>query len=154
MVRAGLTSLGWFSVGRQHRDVVFTIESIDPLTEVVPNSIGLAPGNERSIDRELGSVLAQKDWMFFIDVFAENDTVGLHLVRDIQDILEGRFPSIGRSTNVLPVYDYTQATPTVIFSCLLEDCIVDKAQLTEKSWQRHWWACSVTVRDEYRDEDG
>lgn len=153
-LKAALMALHWFDVNRQYSPISFPSEEIDPIVEVKINTIGIADGGVTNVDQELGSLLTEKSLHFYIDVFAESDVLGRHLSGDIEDILEGRFPSIGRNGPILNIFDYSIATPTVIFTCQIENVAVDKAQMVTNAWQKHWFACHVTITDTYANENG
>lgn len=153
-LKASLTSLNWFAGGRQHMPVTFPADPIDPLTEVKLNTIGIAEGNTVPTDWEMGSNLAEHTNSFFIDVFAESETVGLHLSRDIADILQGRMASAGATKPQIDVYDLSLATPSVIFTCQVEAVAIDRAEFTAQPWQRFWYSVSLTLVDFYGDEAG
>ncbi len=102
----------------------------------------------------MGSGLAEQTWSFFVDFYAENDPIGLHLIRDVKDLLEGRMASIGRTKPLLVVKDWTLATPAQIFTCEIEDVRTARAHDFSNSWMKHWHSCSFTIIDTYADEAG
>lgn len=151
-VHAAMADLGWFTPGRQHQTVTMIPEPVENDVEIKPNLISLSDESNSSLDMEIGSNLAQQNWDFIFDVYAEDSQLGLQMAVDIRDILAGRFSSIGRSAPVIQVYDYTQTTPTPIFKCDLENISHDKQRVTNKSWQRHWFVVFFTVVDQYEND--
>lgn len=149
-----LGDLGWFDSGRHHLPVTLHVQPLDPTVEVTFNAIGITDGGTSSQDAELGTIFAEHINLIFIDVFAESDTLGLHLSRDIADIISGRIPSIGASRPTVDVYDYSQATPPLIFVCHSESVMVDKAHATRQPWHRFWYSVAFNLVDAYGDEDG
>lgn len=152
MLHDSLSSLGWFSANRRHQPLIFTGTDIDRLTEVPLNTLVLSDDNLTEVDFELGSNGVESTWTYYVDFYAEDDSVGKHLIHDVRDILGGRMSTIGRTHPVCPVYDYRQATPSLIFYVDLERIVVDRAHDFPKMWQKHWYACRFDVIDAYADE--
>lgn len=149
MLHDALDDRGWFDVVPDRREVTFPTEPQDLTTEIQFNTIGLADGDITDDDAELGSTLGEMRWTFYLDFFAEDRSTGVDFINEVRDILKGRMPSIGRDRAVLPVYDYTLATPTVIFYCDIEDVLVDKAQNVSNSWLKNWYTCRFDLIDSY-----
>lgn len=154
MLYTALASLGWFTASPSHSPITFNSEALSTNVEVPFNTLALADEGSRGEGIELGSLLQENRWTMWVDFYAENDSISLHLIRDVHDILEGRMPSIGRSRPVIDVYDYTLATPVVIFEVEIEDVHTDKAQDFPQPWLKSWRACGFTIVDTYDDEDG
>jgi len=149
LVRDGLTDLGWFEASPARRDVKMVAKLIPLTEEISPTTIAMAPLDQSERELELGSSAAEIEWEIYFDIFAENEAIGVHLAGDVKAILGGRYPDIGRTSPVLPVYDYRQATPSVIFTCDLQDISVDRALLeSPRPWQQYWWQIRVVVVDE------
>lgn len=153
MIRDSLDALGWFDAGRQHQPINFVVRPAEWEDKVDFNSIAVTCEDVADIDAETGSNLTEDTWTYSVDIYAEDDAVGIHLINDIRDILRGKIPSIGRTGPILPVFDYQAATPTQIFTCDIEDVVVDRARGFTKAWQQHWWAARCDVIDTYGDED-
>ena len=153
MLRAALDNLGWFTASPSHAPITFLSEPLAPDVQVPFNTLALADEDDRGDEIELGSQLQELRWQMYVDFFGENDAISLHVIRDVKDILEGRMPSIGRSRPTADVYDYTLATPVVIFTVDIEDVFTDKARDFPQPWLRHWRSCGFTVVDTYSDED-
>jgi hypothetical protein len=152
MLYESLAALGWFDAGRQHEDISFRAEPVDPQDPIPINTIGLADENDNAIDIELGSNFSEHRWTFYVDFFAEKDSLGLHVSGDIQDILEGRIDSIGRTDPIFTVYDYDQATPPNLFTCQISLVMRDKALTWSKPHQKHWYSVRFDVLDYYGNE--
>lgn len=153
MLRDALATLGWFDASANHSTITFNAEALPPDIEVPLNTMALADEDEQGEDLELGSGLQELRWQMWVDFYAENDTIGLHVIRDVKDILEGRMPSIGRGRPTVDVYDYTLATPVVVFAADIEDVRTDKGRDFAQPWLRYWRACAFTVVDTYDNED-
>lgn len=153
MVKTGLTDLGWFTAGREHLPLSTRSTAVQNDEEISLNTLVVSSEDTISKDDEMGSDMAEHRTTFYVDFYAENEVVGKHLIGDVRDILAGRMPSVGRSAPILPVYDYTQATPPVITTCELEDILVDRAHDFPKAFQKYWFACRVVVVDHYGNEN-
>lgn len=154
MIDDSLRALGWFDDGRQHRAVTFRDHEVHDDEEIVPNMVALADENIDQLDAELGSNLSEHNWTFYVDVYAENDAIGIHLSHDIKSILEGRFNSIGRNDNFFNLVDYSSpaATPVVFGSAEIRNVTVQRAHGFTKPWQRHWYSVPLLVTDFWADE--
>lgn len=153
MIEAALEDLGWFDTGRQHAPITFRSYPYDEEEQVAVNSLALSDEDLVVLEQELGSIFAEHDWQFFIDFYAEDNALGVHMAHDLEAILAGRMPSIGRASPNFPVYDYTLATPEVIAWCEIEDVVVDRARGFPKPWQKFWYVVSFNVLDYYGNED-
>ncbi len=152
MLHDALDQLGWFDAVASRSQITFLSDALPPDVEVPFNTLALADEGETGDDVELGSQLQETRWEMWVDFYAENDSLSLHLIRDVKDILQGRMPSIGRTRPVVEVYDYTLATPVVIFNVEIEDVLTDRAKGFPQPWLRAWRACGFTVVDTYDDE--
>jgi hypothetical protein len=147
MVSDGLTALGWFDSGRQHLPLTFSSEPLYDETEVSFNTLTLADGNMDFDDAEMGSLLTELRWFFYMDFYGESDALALHLINDVASILRGINVEAGRSDSVFQVWDYSQATPPQIGYCDIEDVTVDRNREVGKPWKRHWFSVFFTVID-------
>lgn len=153
MVRDALEDLGWFAAGRQHQAINMRPESVPENEQIPLNTLAVSQLDVSDLEAELGSNLTEDRWTFYVDFFAENDVVGKHLIHDVRDILRGKYPSIGRSAPILRVYDYTQATPPVLFTVEIENVVVDQAHDFPQSWRRYWYMARCELVDAYGDEE-
>jgi hypothetical protein len=154
MLETALDDLGWFDSGRQHRPINFRTVEYDPDQEIPLNSLIICDLGTSNSYEEMGSLLSEHVWGFFVDFYGEDKAISMHMIRDVQAILEGRMPSIGRYNNTFKVYDYTQATPSEIFTCEIENVDVDRAHDFPKPWQKFWYSCAFSVLDYHSDEFG
>jgi len=153
-IERALTALGWFDSGRQHLPINFINEPVDEKEEVAFNTLVLYAEDGDTRQEEMGSDLSEHRRTFYLDFYAENISVGEHLIFDCQAILEGRMSSVGRSSHFFDIFDYQQATPPVIASAEIgEDVIIDRAITYSFPWQKHWYSCQFTVSDFYGTED-
>lgn len=153
LVLNGLGALGWFDTGARHRPIVMIAEPVRWDEEVQLNTVAVTSTNTTDDELELGSNAAENRHTFYIDFYAEDDSIGRHLIHDVRDVLRGKFPSISRSRPILPVYDFTLATPVETFVCEIENVLVDRAHDFPRAWQRHWFTVRCDVVDVYEDEN-
>ena len=152
-IRAGLDALGWFDEARRHAPIIMRATPAGNDEQIVFNTIAVSSSDVADDPAEMGSLLTEDRWVFYVDIYAEDDVVGRHLAHDIRDVLRGKATSAGRTGPVLPVYDYRLATPVELFRCDIEDVMVDRAVNFPRPWQRHWWVVRFDVIDEYGSED-
>lgn len=152
-VKGGLGAIGWFNSGRQHAPLDIIPEQKDWDTELEPNTITIAPAGVMDEEWELGSFGNQNTTVFYIDVYGENEALGLQISGDIRDILRGKFATLGYGHPTLPVFDYTQATPTQIFYCDIEGVRRDRAQNFPHRWQKYLYVVKLEVVDYYTDDE-
>ena len=48
----------------------------------------------------------------------------------------------------MPVYDFRDATPPVLFVCDLENIFVDRGRGFSQPWLRYWFSVRVEIVDE------
>lgn len=153
-INNALADLGWFEASANRAPVTFRPAPCPLDEQVPPNTLALSDENNDAADLELGSALAEFTWSMFVDIYGEDDAVALHLAGDVADILAGRMPSVGRSRPVIDVYDYTLATPVVIFTVEVIEVHKDRAHGYPQPWLRFWRSVPFKVVDSYTDEAG
>lgn len=152
-LRQALDDLDWFNPNNPNLPITFVARQMNQDEQIEWNTIALSDEGDTSTELELGSQLAEQRWQMYIDFFAENDAIGLHLIRDMKDILDGRMSFIGRNDPSFDVYDYRQATPPMLFRCQIEEVSVDRAHGFMKPWMEHWYSCAFLVVDSYSRDD-
>lgn len=154
MVKDSLEARNWFAAGRRHSPVEFVRDRLDPSVQILPNKIALATDDIIGYEAELGSDLRENIWAFTLDIYAENDDLGLELAGELRDILRGKMRSIGRTTPTFSVMDYSLATPVPIFTCEIEDAEFGRINDNPKPYNKFWWRVICDVIDYYdNDED-
>ena len=153
MLLASLDDLEWLESGRWHNDVTVRSVGVDDDEEIVPNVVAIVDDDVNSVEAEMGSRLTEFRAPYYIDVYAQSAAVGMHLATDVRDILEGRFPSIGRDAPNFMVMDYSLATPTDLFVCDLENVELNRAQTWNKEHERYWYSIYCEIVDTYGDEN-
>jgi hypothetical protein len=154
LVRDCLTDLGWFDTGRPHKALSMRTTAVANDEEVDLNTLVVNETDTTDNEAEMGSNLGEVRTTFYIDFYAEKESLGKHVIHDIRDILKGRMPAIDRTNSNLPVYDWYMATPALIFGCDLDDVVVSQARDFPKPYQKHWWACRFDVVDYYGGNPG
>jgi hypothetical protein len=155
MIHTSLTSLDWFNtVNRKHLPVTFNSDPVKDVNSVPLNTAALTDFDSDDDESEMGSLMTEITWRFYVDIFAESEALGLHFARDVRDILQGRMASIGRTTPDFAVYDYQQATPPVLFYCQIEGVKVDRPENFTKPYDRFWYTVRFDIKDTYTDESG
>ncbi len=151
-IEAGLTDLGWFDAGRPHQPIQFLPKGANQDDPIEENTLALADENDYESGWEMGSNLTEQTWQMYVDFYAESDALGLSLIRDVRDILRGRFTSIGQDTTWFHVYDFREATPPILFQCEIQNVDTDRAHGFLKPWLAHWYSCVFEIVDTYADE--
>jgi hypothetical protein len=140
---ADLTTRGWFNVGRDHKPFTVVDEFPDEKTEVELNTIAFSMGDSNSMAAELGSAAEIIHVPIFVDMFAENDGLGRHVVGDIHEFVkkQGQFE----------VRDYrVDPTPPTEFIVQLVENSIERSKPTRavNSWQKHWHVVAFVVTEE------
>ncbi len=155
LIYDGLDELNWFDTDREHELVQMIPRPLDWDEEAKPNLIALSEEDIDESELELGSNFSEFSWDFYVDIYAEDGSIGMHLAGDIRHILSGRFTSITSVGPVVPVIDYTQAsaTPIELFNVNIEDVAMSRVRRdAPKAYQRYWWVIYFRVVDEYATE--
>jgi hypothetical protein len=145
----GLRAIGWYNAGRDHLPVTFVPEQLNWDEQIALNTIAVAPLDVKDRAWELGSDFRQNRWVFYFDVFGEDEAIGNHLSGDIRDILRGKIPSIGRNMPVVNIYDYTQATPPMIGYCEVSKVVKERSPSFSHRWERYLYVIRVELDDYY-----
>jgi len=151
MVRDAMTGRGWLTSNPGVRsDVTLLNEQINPGTQIVPNKVGISSEDLFDTEMEMGSNLAENRWDIFIDVFAENEFVGIALAGDIFDILRGKISAVGRTDTDFPVFNYID--DSVMFNCEIENIEINRVRDWERSYNKYWWVIACQIVDTYYDD--
>lgn len=152
LVVTTLDAMGWLTPSSERQDVTPTPEPLDWDEELKPNLVSVAEEHRLGHEIELGSSLAEVRTEVYVEILAEDASLGRHLQGDIEASLAGRLPSIGRTAPVLEVYDTRVATPPKLFTCGLEDIDSARVSLAEglqarRPFQRFLYTTRVVVVD-------
>lgn len=150
MIRDSLSDIGWLTPRPGLRQEVTVLsEQIDPGQEIKPNKVGISSEDILSTDMEVGSNLEENRWEIYIDIFAENEFVGVALAGDIFDIVRGKMSAIGRDDSSLQVKDKDNND---IFICELERVEVNRVRDWERGYNKYWWVVYLEIVDTYYDD--
>jgi hypothetical protein len=144
-----LTLLGWFNPNREHIPISLFEEALPNDEEIPFNSLTVEWATYTYEDIEVGSRLGEHTHTVYVDFYAENDALGMHLINDVAAIFDGRLTAIGATSPTFPVLNQEQATPTEIFRCEITDVRIDKARDFPAKWQKFWWSCRLGVLDTF-----
>lgn len=154
LVRDALDDLNWLGPSLDHDTVYVRQTQIANSEAVRPNIVAVTVEDDNEEEAELGSLLTHHTWNYYIDVYAEDDALGIHLANDIKDILCGRFTtSVTRGGPDVEILDLRLATPVEIFSVSLENIDLNRSRFFEKAFQEHWWVISFQLIDTYATEE-
>lgn len=142
--RAGPGGLAWIGNSRDengtgnYQPVIVVEKPLEVDEEAAPNLIGFRLGTAQYANAELGSYEQMLTVQVYVDIFAENDTIGRMLRGDLISAFLGLRPDVGRSTPILDIIDPTQATPTTIVTAEIERVLGDQAS-GFRDWRRFWF---------------
>ncbi len=119
-------------------------EPVDPSKKVEPNTISLMADFMNPSPAELGSYRQRRDQDVYVDIFAESERAGIHIMGDLLSAIEGE----SRDTDVLPVFDYSQVGQPEVFYCEIKDIEAVRLEDGEKGFNRFWWRIGCTLEDE------
>jgi hypothetical protein len=105
MVYDSLDGLGWFNTSLNTMPLELIPEQLDAAVEIKPNKVSISAEELIADEIEMGSNLDEYKWDIYFDIFAEDESIGIHLTGDIYDILRGKMASLGRTGSFLEVYD-------------------------------------------------
>lgn len=153
LIEDGLTQLGWLDANRDHKPVSVHSKSFELSEEILPNVITVSVEDVTSEELEMGSNLDETRMESYVDIYAEDDVVGLGLSGDIYDLLRGKFRSINDDTR-LRVKDLSKSAKPEIFTCELENIEVSRVRNWDVPFRQFWWTIGLDIVDYYSDENG
>jgi hypothetical protein len=156
-ISSAMEDLNWLDTpnGLVQNSITILTGPLGNDVELLPNIISICAEEVRNEQAELGSNYSNYTWSYAIDIYAEDDASGRHLVGDLRAILQGKFSSIGQNGPSIDIYDLTQATPTVIFTVQVdEESIVSaKQKRWNQSYEKFWYTIVFDLIDTYGNED-
>lgn len=142
-----LASLGWYEKNKWFTPVTFIDEPISSSEKVPVNTVSLSFEDDFSEEAELGSNMERVEWEFFVDIYAEDSSVGTHLSGDIRDLLKGKMSGLNRTKSTLEVLDLTQDPSPSAFYCDLEGIESAKVRASEQQHRRDYYTVGGYVVD-------
>lgn len=140
-IEADMASRGWFNTGRWHDPITVIDEYPDDADEVAINTISISMGDADGYRVEMGSQMESHEQTLFVDIYAESDALGRHIVGDIYEYL--------KKVKRIQVFDYRQTPPTAEFWAHVEDddIIKRRGRTVTQAWKKHWYVIAFTVTD-------
>lgn len=139
---ANLVTRGWYGVERSHKPFTVVDEYPNDGDDVAENTIAFSLGDTVSRPLELGSAAEILSVPIFVDMFAESDALGRHVVGDIHEFVakQGKFV----------VKDLREDPPTAEFTVLLVDGTIERSKPARavNSWQKNWHTVAFVVIEE------
>lgn len=140
-----LGGLGWFDADRQHLPINFIDEAMDRDETIPWNTLVLSPEDATEWPTGLGESSAIESMVYYLEFYAENNSVALEMIFDLKDILLGRIGN--RTYPRVEVFDYRQATPPSVGFVQIEDVLVDRGLQFDRPWQKHLHVIRFDVVD-------
>jgi hypothetical protein len=152
-VEQALNTLGWLDPARNHRPIILTDKANHWDVPVEPNTVTVDFTSSTVDEWELGSPMTQDIHIGYVEIYAENDSLGVHLSNDLRDWLRGRLQE-GLVGVTFPIYDFRQgSTPPVIgYMDLSAVSSLRNVVISEEVWLQHWFRVRCLVRDTYTAE--
>ena len=154
MVYDSLDGLGWFNASLNTMPVELIPEQLDAAVEIKPNKVSISAEELIADEIEMGSNLDEYKWDIYFDIFAEDESIGIHLTGDIYDILRGKMASLGRTGSFLDVYDLREVDKPYLFTCHLENIEQSRVREWSAQFNKYWWVIGVSIVDTYYGEGG
>lgn len=154
-----LDQLGWFEPTvydtppgiRRHRPFRYIARPVNWATAIEPNAIAISSQDVGDNDLAFGGEVEDRHEIY-VDLFAQDDSVGWQVSYDIRDSLLGKNPELGTLGPQVDVYDFRQPTPSPFATVDVDLIRVDRTQGEAREWQRHWFMMRILVEDDYVDE--
>jgi hypothetical protein len=148
LVVEGLGTLGWFDPGRAHRPVNVADKPPHWSTPIAPNTVAVDFVGSDPYEAEVGSRLISDVIVCYVDIYAQDDSFGLHIANDVRDWLRGRL-QVRAGVNY-PIYDYRQPTPAVLgYMDIRNVRALRNVAVNTDMWVRHWFRVRCEITDTY-----
>ncbi|QBQ74870.1 hypothetical protein [Caudovirales GX15bay] len=143
-----LAGAGWFDPGRIHAPIGLIAEPVNWDVPVEPNTVVVSIRSVVTDEVELGSQLAMDRLLGFVDFYAQNDSLGIHLINDLRDGLRGRL--VPNDANTFPILDFRLATPTAIgYATVVDAEVVREYRSSPEPWAAHIHRLALVVAHTY-----
>ena len=149
LVAQGMNTLGWFDAGRQHKPVTLLAEPKPWDEQILPNAVAVEFVGSDPYDVEVGSNLTTDVIVAYVNVYAQDDSLGTHLSNDIRDWIRGRLQATPVGIT-FPIYDYRLPTPAAIGSMEIRNVSsLRNVAVNLQIWLRHWYRVRCEIYDTY-----
>lgn len=148
---------GWFDPtihdtppgNRRHEPFRYIPRPVDWAENIRPNAIAISAEDTADVPFGFGGEVQDENEVY-VDLFAQDDSLGWQVAFDIRDALLGKVD--GAVGPQIDVYDFRQATPAPFTTVDIDLLEVDRSQGDARIWQRHWFMLHLVFLDEYGDE--
>jgi hypothetical protein len=151
-VERHLTGLGWLGTDLTPLGALpTTFQRVRPqesqLQSITPNLVAVSFGPQLDdAPEQLGGGLVSQEHVVFVDVFAENEGIGLALSEDVRDLFTGRASYAGRNpSRFFRLEDQTTAPPTPVLGYACEITDVHREVATRMVANAEWQIVRATV---------
>lgn len=152
-----LQEFGWFDStvhdtppgNRRHQPFRYMSRPVDWSETIQPNAIAISPEDTGDEPSGFGGEVEDSSEIY-VDLFAQDDSLGWQVAFDIRDSLLGKINSAAGPQ--IDIYDFRQATPAPFTTVDVDLIEVDRSQGEARTWQRHWFMLHLVILDEYHDE--
>ena len=151
-IESGLDALGWFDAGRPHMPVTVSADQFEPNEEIKPNAVVVVIEDFTAESMGMGQdeSLEENTINAFVEIFAEDNSIGQHLAGDVYDLMRGKFTAIDDS-RAIDVLDLG-VDDAHLFYCWYEDFEIMKNRSWDLPFNKYWWTIAVDIIDTYRDD--
>lgn len=149
-VEQALNTLGWLDPGRSHRPINLIQKPEHWDVPVAPNTVTVDFTAIETGEVEVGSRLTNDVHTGYVEIYAENDSLGHHLSNDIRDWLRGRLQTNPVGVT-FPIFDYRQGSTPPVIGYMDIDGIsaLRNVAATNEQWLRHWFRVRCEITDTY-----
>jgi hypothetical protein len=154
LVTEGLGALGWFDPGRAHRPVNVVDKPPHWSEPIAPNTVAIDFVGSDPYETEVGSRLTSDVIVCYVEIYAQDDSFGLHISNDVRDWLRGRLQDSPVGVN-FPIFDYREPTPSVIgYMDIRNVSALRNVAMNTELWVRHWFRVRCEITDTYASSEG
>lgn len=153
IVDQALNTLGWFDSDRYHRPINLIEKPQTWDVPVTANTVAVDFTGSEVSEWEVGSRLTSDVHIGYVEIFAENDSLGTHLSNDMRDWLRGRLQATPTGFT-FPIFDYRAGSTPPVIGYMDIDAVsaVRNIAATNDTWLRHWYRVRCEIRDIYAAE--
>lgn len=154
LVVEGLSALGWFDPDRAHKPIKMVDKTPFWGDPVAPNTVAIDFVGSDPYDAEVGSRLTSDVIVCYVDIYAQDDSLGMHLANDVRDWLRGRL-QVNPVGVTHPIYDYREPTPPILgYMDIRNVGALRNVAMNDEVWVRHWFRVRCEITDTYATSEG
>lgn len=143
-----VTQRGWLDSGRRHQPVNFVAQPVSDAEAVPLNTLAVFLDTVDGEPTEIGSNATDDRHSAVVQFYAEGEAIGQELIGDIRAALLGKAADIGCVMPVVPVYDWRDATPPILFYLDVESVRRDRSQDNRDPWRQFLFELTFDLVDE------